>query len=119
MSKNGNSSNDFHKYCDYKGPTLVIAETSKNKKFGGFTPLDWCIKKKVEERGIFDKSNQTFIFSLNLKKKYDMIDINKTSICCSPKVGPDFGFDDFGFRKNMKEGFIYANDQTNFFLIII
>ena len=40
MSKNGNSSKDFHNYCDNKGPTLIIVKTTKNKIFGGFTPLN-------------------------------------------------------------------------------
>ena len=41
MSINGRTSKDFHKYCDNKGPTLTIVKTTKNKIFGGFTPLNW------------------------------------------------------------------------------
>ena len=41
MSVNGSSSQDFHKYCDNKGPTLTIIKTTKNRIFGGFTPLNW------------------------------------------------------------------------------
>ena len=45
-----------------------------------------------------------------------MIDVNKNSICCGSYVGPVFGHDDFGFRKNMKEGFVSAkNSYCNFF----
>jgi len=40
MSKNGNDSDDFHKYCDNKGPTLTLIKTEKNQIFGGFTPLN-------------------------------------------------------------------------------
>ena len=69
MSINVGTSKDFHKYCDNKGPTLTIVKTTKNKMFGGFTPLNW------DDSGVkYDKNNQTFIFSLNLMKKYDMID---------------------------------------------
>ena len=58
MSLNGSSCNDFHNYCDNKGPTITIIKTTNNKIFGGFTPLNW------ENSGgnKYDKSNQTFIF---------------------------------------------------------
>ena len=41
MKINGNSSKDFHNYCDNKGPTLTIVKITKNRIFGGFTPLDF------------------------------------------------------------------------------
>ena len=43
MSNNDSSSTDFHNYCDNKGPTLTIVQTTKNKIFGGYTPLNWDI----------------------------------------------------------------------------
>ena len=64
MSENGSKSEDFHKYCDNKGPTLILIKTTKNKIFGGFSPLSWNNKGGDQ----FDKSKQTFIFSLNLVK---------------------------------------------------
>ena len=73
MSENGTNSEDFHKYCDNKGPTLTIIQTTKNKKFGGFTPLNWG----KEGESIVDKSEQTFIFSLNQRKEYDIKDKKK------------------------------------------
>ena len=70
----------------------------------------------MTDQFICDESNQTFIFSLNLKKKYDMLDVKKNAICCGSFVGPVFGHDDLGFRKNMKEGFVSAkNTKCNFF----
>jgi len=62
MSVNGSSSRDFHNYCDNKGPTLTIVQTTKNKIFGGFTPLNW----DINEDNKYDNNNQTFIFSLDL-----------------------------------------------------
>ena len=64
MSENGTNSEDFHKHCDNKGPTLTLVKTTNNKIFGGFTPLNW----NIEGKEIKDLNNQTFIFSLNLKK---------------------------------------------------
>ena len=76
MSENGSKSKDFHKYCDNKGSTLTIIKTTKNQIFGGFTPLEWNINGGY----LKDESNQTFLFSFNLKKKFDMINRNKKAI---------------------------------------
>ena len=58
MSINGSNSEDFYKYCKDQGTTLVLIKTTKNKIFGGFTPLNW--EKGGGEKK--DLSNQTFIF---------------------------------------------------------
>ena len=110
MSINGSTSKDFHKFCDNEGPTLILIKTTKNKIFGGFTPLNWDMS------GIdkIDENNQTFIFSLNLMKKYDMINKEKSAICCNREYGPSFGVSDFCIESNMKKGETYANDITNF-----
>ena len=110
MSINGSSSKDFHKYCDNEGPTLILVKTTKNKIFGGFTPLNWDMSGTDK----IDENNQTFIFSLNLMKKYDMINKEKSAICCNREYGPSFGVSDFCIESNMKKGEIYANDLTNF-----
>ena len=111
MSENGTKSSDFHKYCDNKGPTLSLIKTTKNKRFGGFTPLNW------NNNGGFikDINNQTFIFSLNLKKKYNMIKANGIGICCNIIEGPSFGNSDFYLKDNMKEGVTWADKDCNFF----
>ena len=110
MSENGTNSKDFHKFCDNKGPTLTLVKTTKNKIFGGFTPLNWDNKGGQ----LNDDSNQTFIFSLNLIKKYDMINKGGKGIYCSNKWGPDFGADDFGIKEDMNNGVTYANKNCNF-----
>ena len=110
MSENGSNSEDFHKYCDNKGPTLTLIKTTKNKIFGGFTPLNWN-----SQVGIFkDINNQTFIFSLNSKKKYNMINKIGNAIYCNRDNGPNFGNSDFGLRKNMLKGDTCANTSCNF-----
>ena len=76
MSLNGSSSKDFHDYCDNKGPTLTIIKTTENKIFGGFTPLNWDSSGLSKN----DNDDQTFIFSLNLMKKYDLINKKNKAI---------------------------------------
>ena len=110
MSEKGTKSFDFHKYCDNKGPTLTLVKTTKNKIFGGFTPLNW----NKEGGGINDFSNKTFIFSLNLKKKFNMIKKNGLGIQCYSENGPTFGECDIQIGNNMKTGITFANSSCNF-----
>jgi len=111
MSINGYSNKDFYKYCKNVGPSLTIIKTTENKIFGGFTPLNF-----EEDKGnIFDKSDQTFLFSLNLMKKYDMIDKeNIKAIICKKDYGPCFGDGDFLLYENMKKGKSFSNKKCNF-----
>ena len=114
MSVNGSSSTDFYNYCDYKGPTLTIVQTTKNKIFGGFTPLNW--ETNISNK--YDNNNQAFIFSLDLLKKYDFINKKRIAIYCSKQNGPYFGGRDFSIESNMKKGETYSNTVTNFISII-
>ena len=113
MKINGNSSKDFHNYCDNKGPTLTIIKTTKNSKnriFGGFTPLDF------ESYGgqKYDNDEQTFIFSLHSKTTHKIINKEREAIYCGKNYGPYFGVKDFYIESNMKKGVTYANKSTNF-----
>ena len=111
MTEHGYDGKSFHKYCDNKGPNLILIKTNKNRIFGGFTPLEWENNAKAK----FDLANQTFIFSLNLNKKYDMISVKKKAIQgFSIDYGPNFGDYDFGLTKNLKEGMTYANSSCNY-----
>jgi len=110
MSQNGYKSEDFHKKCDNKGPSLSLVKTTKNKIFGGFTSLNW----NNQDGNLFDPSIQTFIFSLNLMKKYDIINPKKTAIECVKNFGIVFGDHDFSLKENMKNGSTYANSYCNF-----
>ena len=108
MSENGSKAEDFHKYCDDKGPTLTLIKTTKDKIFGGFTPLNWKSKGESPK----DKSNQTFIFSINLMKKFDMISTEKLAIRYSNSV--NYGDSDIYLSSNLKNGNSYANSGCNF-----
>ena len=111
MSENGNQSEDFHKYCDNQGPTLTLIKTINNKIFGGFTPLNW----KNKGFWIRDLNNQTFVFSLDMKKKYKSINENSDGIFCFDIYGPNFGGSYFWLKQNMKKGEAYSNKDNNLF----
>ena len=73
----------FHKKCDKAQSTLVLIETDKGKRFGGFTKCSWegeCIEKKDED---------AFVFSLDKMMTYDNIP-GEDAIGCYPKFGPIF-----------------------------
>ena len=84
--ENDFSANDFHRNCDNKGPTLVLVETTKGYKFGGYTPLDW----ESPSTTIYKKDEITFLFSLNNLIKYNKKN-DKTSIFVDKNYGPGFG----------------------------
>ena len=109
MTEENSKSSDFHKACDKQGPTLVLIKTKSQKTFGGFTPLDWS----TTGGGIKDESNQTFIFSLDLNKKFDIIKIKDQAINRS-NDGPKFGDCDIKIESNMKNGVSFANSNCNF-----
>ena len=113
MSENGTTSDDFHKYCDNKGPTLILIKTTKNKIFGGFTPLNW----KNKGFWIKDSNKHTFIFSLNLKKKYNMLTENSDGIFCFDIYGPNFGGYYFWLKKDMRTGEANINKKYNLFFV--
>ena len=73
----------FHERCDSAKSTLVLIETDKGKRFGGFTTCSWsgdCIEKDDED---------AFIFSLDKMKIYENIP-GEEAIGCYPKFGPIF-----------------------------
>ena len=110
MTENGSESKDFHQFCNDKGPTLTLMSTTEEKKFGGFTSLNW----KSEGGFVSDISMETFIFSLNLGKKYDLNDKEKSAIKFDLNNGPTFGNGDIIVYQNMKDGKTYANEKSSF-----
>ena len=73
----------FHAKCDEAKSSIILVETKKGKRFGGFTSCSWsgdCIEKKDEE---------SFVFSLDKMKTYDNIP-GEEAIGCYPKFGPIF-----------------------------
>ena len=73
----------FHAKCDDAKSTLVLVETDKGKRFGGYTNCSWngdCVEKKDED---------AFVFSLDKMQTYENIP-GEDAIGCYPKFGPIF-----------------------------
>jgi len=77
-----NSWRDFHNYCDNKGPTIVLCESTTGKRFGGYTSVSWDLKNA----GYNDIN--AFLFSLDNKKIYDKG--NNKQIYCGNNYGVHF-----------------------------
>jgi hypothetical protein len=114
MNENEFTAKDFHHYCDNKGPTLILIKTSNDEIIGGFTPLDWETNTKREKK--YDELGLTFLFSLTLNKKFDMIKLHTyPAILNVASRGPDFGVDDLFLDTNLREGVSFAYRGCNFF----
>ena len=64
-TKNGNTVEDFHKFCDEKGKTVIIIETIQGVKFGAFMNESWSSQEE------WKKNYKDFVFQLNLNKKFN------------------------------------------------
>ena len=100
-STHGDKASVFHEKCDNHQMTLVIVETDKGVRFGGFTTKTWeghCIKKI---------DNDAFVFSLDKNEIYDIIR-QEPAIGCYPKFGPVF----FGCQIRIYDNFFTKGGTT-------
>ena len=80
-TRDGDTTNDFHKMCDDKSPTICIMKTPKGFIFGGYTTV---LFNNNENREVKLKDDKAFVFSLNKREKYRTQDESR-SILISPK----------------------------------
>ena len=91
----------FHEKCDDLDMSLVLIETKKDVRFGGFTTKSWkgnCLKKK---------DNNAFVFNLETNKIFDVIP-NEPAVGCYPKFGPVF----FGCQIRIYDEFFSRGGST-------
>ena len=97
----GDKAKTFHEKCDKLKMSLVLVETDKDVRFGGFTMRNWegnCLKKI---------DNNAFVFSLDNHTIYDVIK-NEPAIGCYPKFGPVF----FGCQIRIYDSFFTEGGTT-------
>lgn len=83
-SRDGDSSFAFHRNCQGIPNTVVIIETIKGNKFGGFTSKIW------DTSGDYKYDEKCFLFSLDKRQIYYNKD-PEISIVCLKNKGPIFG----------------------------
>ena len=97
----GDKARVFHEKCDNLNMSLVLIETDKDVRFGGFTSQSWagnCLKK-------YD--NNAFVFNIDNNKIFDVI-LNELAIGCFPKFGPVF----FGCQIRIYDDFFSRGGTT-------
>ena len=82
-SIDGDNVKTFHSNCDGEENTLIIIETTKGLKFGGFTSIGF------DNSGYELRDDNAFLFSIDRQKIYDIIPGNN-AIYCNRKCGPIF-----------------------------
>ena len=84
---NGDNKNDFHKFCDKVGPSLLIIKTEDNYIFGGYTKENW---ETIDNDYIFKNDDTAFLFSINNKQRLKVKNGQK-AIVIDKNYGPIFG----------------------------
>lgn len=120
-SRDGDSSKEFHKRCDNIGPNLTLVMTDKNIKFGGFTYCNWEVPKGDDqmnnEVGASKPDDDSFCFSLNLKKIYSHNKDQNIAIFCCNGYGPTFCENIFSINNDMlSKGGYCTRDEKSCFL---
>ena len=80
-----NTNKDFHKYSDGKGATITLVESSKGKRFRGYTRISW--NNNIKD---YMTDTSAFLFNLDNKKKYKVIK-PECAIWGRDDYGPHFG----------------------------
>lgn len=84
-TRDGDSANTFHQKCDGIPNQLVVVQTKKGQRFGGYTSHGF----DSTSNGI--KDSDAFLFSLDKMETYDAIK-GKETITCESNYGPCFGW---------------------------
>jgi len=66
-TRDGDSSKDFYSKCENSSPTISIIKINNGRIIGGYTAIPW----KLEDNSFISDQN-TFIFSLDSKEKYNL-----------------------------------------------
>jgi len=111
-TENGFHYKRFYDKVDGKHPTLTIIKNNHNKIFGGYTNVPWKIPIDKSEFHL-DELQESFIFSLNLKKKYNLKN-NSIAICHSVNYGPIFGLNDIEVVDNAHINKCITNIGTSY-----
>lgn len=116
-TKHGDKAEEFHKRCDYIKNIIILIQTKKNRKFGGFSTESW----DNNDEQTWKRDNQAFIFSLDDLKSYNIINPER-ALLCHKKNGPIFGNGEilipdnfFEYASSCLENNIYYKSNENSF----
>ena len=104
-TRDGDTADDFKKYCTDKKNTLTIIQLSDGKILGGYTSLPWN-----NHTDVYNYDSESFLF--NQYAKYPKRKKDIQTICCREKYG--WWTYAIGFRNNnmnkLEKNSYYIND---------
>ena len=114
-SRDGDSTQTCHELCDNKQNVLIIMKSDTNYVFGGYSKIGFKTNNNINN-GEYLIDNNCFLFSLNLKKIYPVINnqkiicnlINKYGLCFDLSLA---FFDNF---MHVNENVIYSKIKRKF-----
>ena len=104
-SKNGNLISTFYNKVNDISPTLILIKSKAGHIFGGYTSVTW------EQTGIYKKDENSFLFSLDNKKKYPIKKdyIENAIYGCSSYFAFGGGFDLLIYDQFTETNFNFCN----------
>ena len=103
----GDGGINFHSRCDNIPNTLVLIKSAGNRRFGGFTSVEW-----KSSSGEYKDDKNAFLFSLDKQKIYSYKN-NGKAIYDYKDFGPIFGcgFDTHIGKHGIQEKHLYTNES--------
>ena len=83
---NGWMAEDFHRYCDGKGPTLCLIQSTLNYLSAGFTSISW----KSTKEGTDGEDSSAMVFALTNELQVFKTKNPKYAVWHHSKNGPFF-----------------------------
>ena len=87
-SKDGDSSEIFHKICDGKGPTVTLIKSKNGHIFGGYLTVPFSSDRKSHS------DDKAFLFSLTNLKKFKIKEVAHALYHYAKGWGPYIGYKD-------------------------
>ena len=107
-TRDGDDSQTFHRLCDNYRNILVLVETTKNRKFGGFCSIGY------KSEGDGKKDNSAFIFSLDKLKIYNVIK-GEQAVFWGSEYGPLFAGGMTVVSNKFFTNKSYSNSKNNYY----
>lgn len=109
-TRDGDESKTFHRLCDNKPNILVIVQTTKNKRFGGFCTIGY------KKEGGDQKDDNAFVFSFDKMKIYN-VNKGQTAVYWDISYGPLFAGSINAVVNKFFTNTNYANTKNNYYEI--
>ena len=107
MTRDGNTTIDFHRKVDIKGPTITLFKT-KDGSFGGYT------SKSFKSNGGWIKDRESFLFNFDNLNKFKIKNNSENAVFYgdASKYGPEF-YDILVNSGEIQNGTIYPSNYIN------